>query len=146
MAILTLRIRRASMRLPLMLLLGAALAGCMSERPPLNLPNASVVTFDGVEAHGPDCASIAIPSHLRDPDLLEHPTIPFGCANYTNLAAQLARPADATSPRPYTGSDGVTAARAIERYENPPSSQAPSQGATPGTTPAPASGTTNVEQ
>jgi hypothetical protein len=65
MAILTLRIRRASVRLPLMLLLGAALAGCMSERPPLNLPNASVVTFDGVEAHGPDCTSIAIPSHVR---------------------------------------------------------------------------------
>lgn len=150
MAILTLRIPRIPARLPVGLLLCAALSACMSERPPLGLPNASVMTFDGIEAHGPDCASIAIPSHLRDPDLIEHPSIPFGCANYTNLAAQLARPADAVAPRPYAGADGTAAVRGIQLYENPPSSHGSGSGSTSGqgaTQSQPsATGTSNADQ
>ncbi|WP_063744716.1 CpaD family pilus assembly lipoprotein [Paraburkholderia oxyphila] len=125
----SLRITRFSLGLLLSLTLGA----CMSERPPPGLPDARVVTFDGVQAHGPDCASIALPSHLGDPDRLAHPAIPFGCANYTNLAAQLARPADIAQPTPYAGADGTAAARSVQRYDNPPPPRAESQDSSPAT-------------
>lgn len=144
MAILTLRIPRIPARLSVGVLLCAALSACMSERPPLDLPNASVITFDGIQAHGPDCASIAIPSHLRDPDLMEHPSIPFGCANYTNLAVQLARPADAVAPRPYAGADGTAAVRGMQIYQAPPASHGPAQGQ--GSNPSTGMSTTNVGQ
>jgi hypothetical protein len=114
-------------RFSLGLLLSLALGACMSARPPLGLPDASVDTFDGVAAHGPDCRSIALPSTMRDPDMLPHPAIPFGCANYANLAAQLARPADIAQPLPYAGADGTAAERAVQRYDNPPVSHDPSQ-------------------
>jgi pilus assembly protein CpaD len=120
-------------RYPLGLLLSVALIGCMSARPPLGLPDARVVTFDGENAHGPDCRSLALPSTLRDPDLLGHPSIPFGCANYSNLAAQLARPSDIAQPAPYAGADGSVAARSVQRYDNPPAPQSKSQDNAPAT-------------
>jgi len=123
MSNLSLRIARFSLGL----VLSVALSACMSERPPYGLHDASVVTFDGVDAHGPDCRALALPSTLRDPDMLPHPEIPFGCATYANLAAQLARPADAIQPTPYGGADGTAAARAVQRYNNPPSQSTSSQ-------------------
>lgn len=130
MTIVSLRVAR----FPLALLLSAALTACMSERPPLGLPDASLMRFDGQGAHGPDCTQIGLASHLGDPDRLEHPTIPFGCATYTNLAAQLARPADAAQPTPYAGADGTAAARSVQRYDNPPASHEQSQDNAPATT------------
>lgn len=119
------------------LLLGAlpclALAACMSARPPLGLPDARVVGFDGTSARAPDCRAMALPSTLRDPDLLVHPEIPFGCANYTNLAAQLARPADIAAPKPYAGADGGVAERSVQHYDNPPQHQGKSQDSAPAT-------------
>ncbi|HTH61598.1 MAG TPA: CpaD family pilus assembly lipoprotein [Paraburkholderia sp.] len=115
------------------MLLSLALTACMSARPPLGLPDARVITFDGDAAHGPDCRSIAIPSRLGDPDLLAHPTIPFGCATYANLAAQLARPADIVEPSAYAGADGGAAARSVARYDNPPTSKSESKDAAPAT-------------
>lgn len=108
-----------SARLPLALVLCAALGACMSQRPPLGLPNAQSMQFDGTHALGPNCASLALPSTIGDPDLTEHPSIPFGCATYSNLAAQLARPSDVVQPAPYAGGDGGVAGRAVQRYQNP---------------------------
>jgi pilus assembly protein CpaD len=120
------------------LLLSLALGACMSARPPLGLPDASVVSFNGEQAVPPDCRSIAIPSHLRDPDMLTQPSIPFGCATYSNLAAQLARPADIASPLPFAGADGVAAERSVQRYDNPPAQHGQSQDN--GNTPTPITG------
>lgn len=127
----SLRIARVSSALLLSLALGA----CMSARPPLGLPDARVVSFDGEQAVPPDCRSIAIPSHLRDPDMTRQPAIPFGCATYSNLAAQLARPADAVSPLPFAGADGVAAARSVQRYNNPPAQHGQSQDGSSASTP-----------
>lgn len=114
MNIVTVRLARVGAALALV----AGLAACMSDRPPLGLPDARVVTFDGRDALPPDCRALGLPSGLRDPDLHEHPVIPFGCATYSNLAAQLARPADAVSPENYAGPDGGLAARAVQRFES----------------------------
>ncbi|QGZ60365.1 CpaD family pilus assembly lipoprotein [Paraburkholderia acidisoli] len=116
----SLRPRTLFCRLPLALLLCAALGACMSERPPIGLPSAQSIQFDGVHALGPNCASIALPSTIGDPDMVEHPSIPFGCATYSNLAAQLARPADIVQPTPYGGTNGVVAERALSRYNAMP--------------------------
>lgn len=93
-----------------------ALAACMSTPPPLGLPDASVVGFDGHHAIPPDCAALNQPSHLVDAGF-GRPGVPFGCASYTNLAAMLARPADLTQPQPYTGADAATAASAVRRFD-----------------------------
>ncbi|PLZ03499.1 hypothetical protein CY652_06110 [Burkholderia sp. WAC0059] len=103
------------------LLLCLGLSGCLSQDPPLNLPDARVISFDGNAAVPPDCTQIAEPSHLGDPDRLPHPTIPFGCATYANLAAELARPEDAVSPKPYAGeraADAALGASAVRALEN----------------------------
>jgi type IV pilus biogenesis protein CpaD/CtpE len=92
------------------------LSGCMSAHPPLGLPDASVVGFDGREAIPPDCAILNQPSHLIDAGVAR-PGVPFGCATYTNLAVMLARPADLIDPLPYGGADAATASGAVRRFE-----------------------------
>ncbi|MBN3789154.1 CpaD family pilus assembly lipoprotein [Burkholderia sp. Ac-20353] len=91
------------------------LAGCLSAPPPLSLPDASVVGFDGVRAVPPDCAKLMQPSHLVDAGFARA-GVPFGCATYTNLAAMLARPEDLVAPVPYAGADAEVAAGAVRRY------------------------------
>jgi pilus assembly protein CpaD len=104
------------LRLTALLLLPLALSACMSATPPVGLPNASVIGFDGREAIAPDCASLVQPSHLIDAGM-GRPGIAFGCATYTNLAVMLARPADLVEPLPYAGADATTAASAVRRFD-----------------------------
>lgn len=102
-------------RTTVLALLPLALAGCMSAPPPLNLPDARSIGFDGVQAVPPDCAKLMQPSHLVDAGF-GRPGVPFGCATYTNLAAMLARPQDLVAPVPYGGADAEVAAGAVRRY------------------------------
>jgi pilus assembly protein CpaD len=102
-------------RLPSLALL-AALSGCMSTPPPLGMPDASVVGFDGTHAVPPDCAKLQQPSHMSDAGF-ERPGVAFGCATYTNLATMLARPADLVQPIPYAGADAALGASAARRYD-----------------------------
>ncbi|MCA3931868.1 CpaD family pilus assembly lipoprotein [Burkholderia sp.] len=96
-------------------LLLLALAGCLSAPPPVNLPDARTIGFDGTHAVPPDCAKLMQPSHLVDAGYAR-PGVPFGCATYSNLAAMLARPEDLVAPVPYGGADAQTAADAVRRY------------------------------
>ncbi|QQK00816.1 hypothetical protein JG536_21380 [Burkholderia ambifaria] len=96
-------------------LLAPALAGCLSAPPPINLPDARAIGFDGVRAVPPDCAALMQPSHLVDAGF-GRPGVPFGCATYTNLATMLARPEDLVAPVPYGGADAQVAADAVRRY------------------------------
>lgn len=98
---------------------GAALAGCMSPHPPLDMPDASVIGFtpgDGGHAVPPSCASLNQRSGMSDAGA-RRPGVAFGCATYSNLAAMIARPADLIAPRPYAGADAALAASAVRRYE-----------------------------
>lgn len=83
------------------------------------LPDSSVIrvtqTEAGFQAIPPECARLLEPSRLNkfdDP----RPAVAFGCATYTNLAEQLARPQDLTHPAPYAGQSPDTAAAAVQRY------------------------------
>lgn len=98
------------------LLLVVAMSGCMSEHPPLGMPDASVVGFDGSRAVPPDCAALVQPSHMIDAGAAR-PGVAFGCATYTNLAAMVARPADLVQPLPYAGADAAIGASAVRRYD-----------------------------
>src|SRR5689334_12236709 len=102
-------------RTTVLALLPLALAGCMSAPPPLNLPDARAIGFDGTRAVPPDCAKLMQPSHLIDAGF-GRPGVPFGCATYTNLATMLARPQDLVAPVPYGGADAAVASDAVRRY------------------------------
>ncbi len=101
---------------PPLLILLAALSGCMSTPPPLSMPDSSVIGFDGTHAVPPDCAKLEQPSHLVDAGA-GRSSVAFGCATYTNLANMLARPADLVQPIPYAGTDAALGASAVRRYE-----------------------------
>ncbi|AOJ70201.1 MULTISPECIES: CpaD family pilus assembly lipoprotein [Burkholderia] len=92
-----------------------ALASCLSAPPPLDLPDASAIGFDGVRAVPPDCGRLAEPSHFVDAGY-RRPSVAFGCATYRNLAAMLARPEDLVAPVPYAGADAAFAADAVRRF------------------------------
>jgi pilus assembly protein CpaD len=94
----------------------AALSGCMSAPPPLGMPDASVIGYDGTHAVPPDCAQLTQPSHMVDAGA-GRPGVAFGCATYTNLSVMLARPADLVQPVPYAGADAELGASAVRRYE-----------------------------
>ena len=91
-----------------------AASGCF--KPPRNMPNESVIGFDGASAVPPDCESLSRPSLLTDAGI-RRPSMQWGCATYTNLAAQLARPEDAVHPRTLAPADAAVAAGAVRRYE-----------------------------
>jgi type IV pilus biogenesis protein CpaD/CtpE len=80
------------------------------------MPDASVIEYDGHGAVPPDCASLSRPSLLRDAGA-RRPAMEWGCATYTDLAAQLARPADLVSPEKLGPADAAVAAGAMRRYE-----------------------------
>jgi pilus assembly protein CpaD len=90
-----------------------ALGGC---KPPRDMPDASTIGFDGRDAIPPDCDSLARPSELRDAGF-KRPSMQWGCAYYTNLAAQVANPRDLVEPRPLGPADAAVAASAVHRYE-----------------------------
>jgi hypothetical protein len=97
----------------------SALSGCMSEHPPLGMPNDSVIGFTsagGGRAIPPQCDELNQPSHMVDAGR-GRPGVAFGCATYSNLAAMLARPADLVAPEPYAGADAALGASAVRAYE-----------------------------
>ncbi|GGD62240.1 CpaD family pilus assembly lipoprotein [Caballeronia grimmiae] len=89
-------------------------SGCF--KPPRNMPEASVIGFDGTAAVPPDCASLSRPSLLTDAGI-RRPSMQWGCATYTNLAAQVARGEDLVAPRTLGPADAAVAASAVRRYE-----------------------------
>ncbi|KMZ12889.1 hypothetical protein BHUM_00856c [Candidatus Burkholderia humilis] len=95
------------------LALACGLTGCF--QPPRNMPNESVIGFDGANAIAPDCDALSRPSILTDAGK-HRPSMQWGCATYSNLVAQLARPRDLVEPQPLGPADGAAAA-AMGRYE-----------------------------
>jgi pilus assembly protein CpaD len=92
----------------------AALGGCA--KPPRNMPDASVIGFDGKNAVPPDCTQLARESMLTDAGM-HRPDMQWGCATYTNLAAQVANPRDLVAPKKLAPADAAVAASAVRRYE-----------------------------
>ncbi|QSN63004.1 CpaD family pilus assembly lipoprotein [Caballeronia sp. M1242] len=91
------------------------LAGCI--KPPASMPDARVIGYDGHNAVPPDCEQLQRASLLTDAGV-RRPAMQWGCATYTNLAAQLARPEDAVHPQTLGPADAAVAASAVNRYEN----------------------------
>jgi type IV pilus biogenesis protein CpaD/CtpE len=89
-------------------------SGCF--QPPRGMPDASTIGFDGNAAIPPDCASLTRPSLLTDAGW-RRPSMQWGCATYTNLAAQVANPQDLVQPQPLGPADAAVAASAVHRYE-----------------------------
>jgi type IV pilus biogenesis protein CpaD/CtpE len=92
----------------------ASLGGCF--KPPRNMPNESVIGFEGKSAVAPDCTELARSSVLTDAGI-RRPSMQWGCATYTNLAAQVANPKDLVAPRKLAPADAAVAASAVHRYE-----------------------------
>lgn len=100
--------------------LGTVLSACAFPRKDFSsLPDARVITVkqteSGPRAVAPECSSLLQPSQYNKADDLRM-SIAFGCATYTNLADQLARPEDLISPKSYAGQSTDTAADAVTRY------------------------------
>jgi type IV pilus biogenesis protein CpaD/CtpE len=95
--------------------LAVPLAGCL--KPPVGMPDARIVSYDGNGAVPPDCDKLQRDSLLADGGV-RRPSMQWGCATYTNLAAQLARPEDAVHPQTLGPADAAVAASAVNRYEN----------------------------
>jgi pilus assembly protein CpaD len=92
----------------------ASVSGCL--KPPRGMPDDSVIGFDGKNAVAPDCAELARASLLTDAGL-HRPSMQWGCATYTNLAAQVANPKDLVAPEKLAPADAAVAASAVHRYE-----------------------------
>ena len=92
----------------------ASVSGCF--KPPFGMPDSSTIGFDGHSALPPDCAKLARPSVLTDAGW-HRPSMEWGCATYTNLAAQVAHPEDLVRPQPLGPADAAVAASAVHRYE-----------------------------
>lgn len=98
-----------------------ALAGCAFPRRDVSgLPGPEVIQVtqvpgSGLRAVPPDCAALAQPS-LYSTLWDRRSPIAFGCATYTNLANQVARPKDLVQPEPYAGQSADTAGAAVKRY------------------------------
>lgn len=118
-----------------------ALAGCAD--PSLNITDASAIRV------GPDGVPVVDCSPLTEPSVLtnggsQRPAMQWGCATYTNLAAQVANPQDLVAPARLGPADGAVAAAAVRRYQtghvktldngtsSSSSSKAPSGGGTDG--------------
>ena len=93
-----------------------SLTGCMP-KPTLGLPDVSVLSYDGKQIVPPDCRALERRSLVREAGIARRPDLAFGCATYTNLAAQIARPADLVNPLPLGPADAAVAASAVRRYE-----------------------------
>ncbi|RKP52305.1 CpaD family pilus assembly lipoprotein [Trinickia fusca] len=108
-------LRACALTATLASLIPLALSGCLT-KPPLNLPDASVIRFEDGRAVPPDCATLVEPPALVDAGY-RRPGVAFGCATYKNLAAMLARPEDLVAPLPYAGADANVATSAVRRLE-----------------------------
>jgi hypothetical protein len=91
-----------------------ALCGCF--KPPVSMPDERIIGYDGKRLTPPDCDRLAQPSLLLDAGV-PRPSMAWGCATYTNLAAQIANPQDFVSPQTLGPADAAVAASAVRRYE-----------------------------
>jgi pilus biogenesis lipoprotein CpaD len=80
------------------------------------MPDASVIHYESGHAVPPDCRPLAVRSGLTDGGLRQ-PSVAWGCATYSNLAAQVANPRDLQQPGPMGPADAAVAADAMHRYE-----------------------------
>ena len=97
-----------------------ALSACAFPRKDFaSVPDPGVISLKqvgpGLQAVAPDCSKLLQPSQYNKADDLR-PSIAFGCATYTNLAGQVARPEDLATPKAYRGQSPDTAADAVTRY------------------------------
>lgn len=112
--------KNAASRLLTAIIAGGLLTGCAFPRKDFaGVPDPSVIRVSNDSGHlkalPPDCARLREASQystLTDP----RPDISFGCATYTNLSQQVARPADLVAPRSYGNQSADTAAAAVERH------------------------------
>jgi len=91
------------------------LTGCFPQ-PSIGMPDVSSIGFDGTRALAPDCDALTQPSTLIDGGF-HRPSMQWGCATYTNLAAQIAHPKDLVAPKPMGPANATVAASAMQRYE-----------------------------
>ena len=92
----------------------ASLGGCI--KPPRDMPGPSSIQVDGQTAVRPDCDDFKRNSHLLDAGV-PRPSVAWGCATYTNLAAQIANPQDLVHPQVLGPANAAVAASAVRRYE-----------------------------
>ena len=69
----------------------------------------------GYTVQRPDCDRLLQPSQHNNANDLRM-SIAFGCATYSNLADQVARPQDLVAPKAYAGQSADTTGAAVERY------------------------------
>jgi hypothetical protein len=108
------------LKLSLVTGISVALCGCAFPRKDFSsVPDPSVITLKqvgpGYEASAPDCKPLLQPSQYNKADDLRM-SIAFGCATYTNLAGQVARPEDLIKSKSYGGQSAEAAAGAMQRY------------------------------
>jgi pilus assembly protein CpaD len=90
--------------------------GSPMKKPPRGMPDDSSIGFDGKSAIAPDCNMLSRASTLTDAGY-DRPEMAWGCATYTNLAAQIANPKDLVAPEKLGPADAAVAASAVHRYE-----------------------------
>ncbi|TCF96615.1 hypothetical protein BZM26_36655 [Paraburkholderia strydomiana] len=90
------------------------LTGCF--KPPVSMPDERIIGYDGEHLTPPDCSKLEQPSLLSDAGV-RRPSMAWGCATYTNLAAQIANPRDLVAPQSLGPADAAVAASAVRRYE-----------------------------
>ncbi|WP_429500211.1 CpaD family pilus assembly lipoprotein [Robbsia andropogonis] len=95
----------------------AALLVCGCAEPPLGMRDVDVIGYDGKHAVAPDCSQLSEDSVVFG-GTTPRPKMAWGCATYTNLAAQLAQPSDLVAPHALTPADAAVAASAVHRYQN----------------------------
>ena len=98
----------------------AVLAGCAFPRKDFSgMPGPEVIRVTqegtGYQVQRPDCDKLLQPSQHNKADDLRM-SVAFGCATYSNLADQIARPQDLVAPKAYAGQSPDTAGAAVERY------------------------------
>jgi pilus assembly protein CpaD len=91
----------------------SVLAGCFPA--PRTMPDASFIRGDEHGAEPPDCENMYRYSGLLDGGI-PRPKMAWGCATYSNLAAQVVNPKDLFSPDPLGPTDANVAASAVRRY------------------------------
>ncbi|WP_414445351.1 CpaD family pilus assembly lipoprotein [Burkholderia sp. 22PA0106] len=91
-----------------------ALVGCAEPKP--MMPDASSIPVGPNGAMPPDCNALTERSVLTDGGFRQ-PSMQWGCATYTNLAAQVANPQDLVAPASLGPADAAVAGAAVHRYE-----------------------------
>ena len=111
---------RDVLRVATLILAAGVMSGCAFPRKDMaGLPDPSVIRVSNasgrMQAMPPDCERLRQPSQYNTFTDVRM-DVSFGCATYTNLSQQLARPEDLVFPRPYGNQSADTAASAVERH------------------------------